>query len=179
MERIKKSGFTLSEVVVGMLVFAILATTSSVAFVQTQKLAHANVMHNTARTVLQGYIEQIKGIQYYKILESMDDPSNIPLPTKSISSLAEGEEIQISDDLYLGTENQKSVLLDIIDDGSGNLETHTMDLWVTPTASNILTTAGIEVIEFTLDYEYESLFKGINTRHSGTVRFIKTSVSEF
>lgn len=179
MDRNRKVGFTLAEVVIGMMVFAILATSSSVAFVQTQKLAHANIMHNTARTVLQGYIEQIKGVQYFKLLEAIDDPTNIPLPTKSISSLIQGEEIQISDSLYLNIENQKSVLLDIIDDGSGNLVTHTMDLFVTPTANNILSTAGIDVIEFTLTYEYESLFKGMNTTHAGTVRFIKTSVSEF
>lgn len=179
MDKNNKGGFTLVEVVVGLLVFAILATSSSVAFVQTQKLAHANIMHNTARTVLQGYIEQIKGVQYYKLVECLNDPTTIPLPTKSISSLTEGEEIQISDTLYLNSENHKNVLLDIIDDGEGNLEAHTMDLYVTPTATNILNSAGIEVIEFILNFEYESLFKGINTRHSGAVRFIKTSVSEF
>jgi len=178
--KIRKSrGFTLVEVVVGLLVFAMLTTSASVAFVQTQKLAHSNVMHNTARTVLQGYVEQIKGVQYYKLLEVMDDSVNNPIPTKSISSLAEGEDIQIDDDLYLNVENYKNILLDIIDQGGGELDTHTMDLYVTPRATNILNSAGVEVIEFTLDYRYESLFKGINANHAGSVRFIKTSVSEF
>lgn len=172
-------GFTLAEVIIGMVVFAILATSSSVAFVQTQKLAHANIMHNTARTVLQGYIEQIKGVQYYKLLDCLNDPSTVPLPTKSISSLAEGDDIQISDTLYLNAENHKNILLDIIDRGEGDLEVHTMDLYVTPVANNILNSAGVEVIEFTINFQYESIFKGINTRHSGAVRFIKTSVSEF
>lgn len=175
----KRNGFTLVEVIVGLMVFAILATTSSVAFVQTQKLAHANVMHNTARTALQGYVEQIKGIQYYKLLEALADPAITPLPTKSISSLTEGEEIQISDSLFLDQENYKEILLDIIDRGEGVYDTHTMDLYVTPTATNIINSAGIEVIEFKLNFRYESLFRGINTSHTGTVRFIKTSVSEF
>jgi len=172
-------GFTLVEVVVGMVVFAILATSSSVAFVQTQKLAHANIMHNTARTVLQGYVEQIKGVQYYKLLEAMADPSTVPLPTKSISSLATGSDIQISDTLFLNSENHKEVLIDLIDRGGGTYEEHTMDLYVTPSVNNIASTAGIDGLEFTLNFRYDSLFKGINASHAGSVRFIKTSVSEF
>lgn len=175
----RRKGFTLVEVIVGLLVFAILATSASVAFVQTQKLAHSNVMHNTARTVLQGYVEQIKGVQYAKLLEIMDDPVTHSLPTKSISSVTEGDEIQIDDALFLNVENYKKVLLDIVEKDSGELETHTMDLYVTPRATNLLNTAGIEVLEFTLDYRFESIFKGINADHTGSVRFIKTSVSEF
>lgn len=174
-----QEGFTLVEVIVGLLVFAILATTSSVAFVQTQKLAHANIMHNTARTVLQGFVEQIKGVQYFKLLEAINDPTTIPLPTKSISSIATGTDIQISDTLFLNQENYKEVLIDLIDHGSGVYEEHTMDLYITPTVTNISSTAGIEVLEFRLGYRYESLFKGINASHAGTVRFIKTSVSEY
>ena len=175
----REKGFTLVEVIVGMLVFAILATASSVAFVQTQKLAHSNVMHNTARTVLQGYVEQIKGVQYHKLIEVINDPVTNPIPTKSISSLTEGEEIQIDDALRLNVENYKNILLDIVERENGEFDSHTMDLFVTPRATNILNSAGIEVIEFTLNYRYESLFKGIGATHAGSVRFIKTSVSEF
>ena len=179
MKQRDKVGFTLVEVIVGLLVFAVLATSASVAFVQTQKLAHSNVMHNTARTVLQGYVEQIKGVQYTKLIEVMADPTAQPLPTKSISSLAESEDIQIDDPLFLNVENYKNILLDIIEKENGEFDSHTMDLYVTPRATNIIDTAGIDVIEFTLDYRYESLFKGIGAYHAGTVRFIKTSVSEF
>jgi prepilin-type N-terminal cleavage/methylation domain-containing protein len=179
MKKRNANGFTLVEVIVGLLVFAILATSASVAFLQTQKLAHSNVMHNTARTVLQGYVEQIKGVQYHKLLEVIGDPVTHPIPTKSISSLTEGEEIQIDDPLLLNVENHKNILLDIIDKGNGEIESHTMDLYVTPTATNIINSAGIEVLEFTFDYRYESLFKGMGTTHDGSVRFIKTSVSEF
>lgn len=179
MDKKKLEGFTLVEVIVGMVVFAMLATTSSVAFVQTQKLAHANIMHNTARTVLQGYVEQLKGVQYFKLLESINDPTTIPLPTKSISSIATGTDIQISDTLFINQENYKKVLIDLIERGNGVFDEHTMDLYITPTVANINSTAGIEVLEFNLNYRYESLFKGINASHSGTIRFIKTSVSEF
>ncbi len=179
MKKENLKGFTLVEVIVGMLVFALLATSASVAFVQTQKLAHSNVMHNTARTVLQGYVEQIKGVQYHKLLEVLEDPAAHSIPTKSISSLAEGDDIQIDDELYLNVENHKNILLDIIDKGNGEFESHTMDLYVTPTATNIINSAGIEVIEFTLNYRYEALFKGMGATHDGSVRFIKTSVSEF
>ena len=172
-------GFTLVEVIMGLLEFSILATSASVAFVQTQKLAHSNVMHNTARTVLQGYVEQIKGVQYHKLIEVLENPETHPIPTKSISSLTEGDEIQIDDVLSLNVENHKNILLDIIDNGNGEFESHTMDLFVTPTATNIINSAGIEVIEFTLNYRYESLFKGVGATHDGSVRFIKTSVSEF
>ena len=54
-----------------------------------------------------------------------------------------------------------------------------MDLYVTHSVNNIASTAGIDALEFTLNFSYDSLFKGINASHAGSVRFIKTSVSEF
>lgn len=150
-----------------------------VAFVQTQKLAHSNVMHNTAVTVLQGYIEQIKGIQYHKLLEVLDDPENTPLATKSISSLNDSENIQVDDPLYLNIENSKEVLLDLIEDENGNLDTYTMQVYVTPTAKNILSTSGREAIEFKITFRYESVFQGVASSHTRNVQFLKTSITEF
>ena len=174
-----KNGFTLAEVVIGLVVFSVLATSTAVAFVQTQKLAHSNVMHNTARTVIQGYVEQIKGVQYYRLLESLNDPNNIPLPTKSVSSLAIGDDIKIDDDLYLNQANNKEILLDILQRDDGTFDTHTMSVLITPRVTNVFDTEGIEVLEFTIEFEYQSIFSGVQATHGGMVRFIKTSVSEF
>ena len=51
---LKRRGFTLVEVAIGMTIFVFLLISGSSAIVQTQKLAHSNVMHNTARTVIEG-----------------------------------------------------------------------------------------------------------------------------
>ena len=61
---LKRRGFTLVEVAIGMTIFVFLLISGPYAIVQTQKLAHSNVMHNTARTVIEGYMEQMKGLSY-------------------------------------------------------------------------------------------------------------------
>ena len=174
-----RRGFTLVEAAVGMAVFALLIASGASAITQTQKLAHSNVMHNTARTVVEGYMEQIKGIPYFRFIEAMNDPNNIPLETKGISSLLSAEIIQFDDPLYVGLENKKQVLLDIKEDSKGLLTPLNMDLYITPELTNISDTTGIRVIEITLNFRYESLFKGVTKEYESDIRFIKTAVSEY
>ena len=176
---LRNRGFTLAEVAIGMAVFVVLLVTSSIAIVQTQKLAHANVMHNTARTVVEGYMEQMKGISYNKFKECMADPDNIPLDTKGISSLITGGPIEYDDPLYIGIENQKEVMLDIREESDGSLTPITMDVYITPTIVDLVPTEGIQVYEITLSFRYESLFKGVTSEYDNSIRFIKTAVSEY
>ena len=124
-------GFTLVEVVVGMTVFLMLLIAGSTAVVQTQKMAHSNVMHNTARTVIEGYMEQMKGISYYRYKEAMADPINVPLETMGISALTTTD-IKYDDPLFLNVENEKEVLLDITKETDGSLTPTVMKVWVKP-----------------------------------------------
>lgn len=135
-------------------------------------------MHNTARTVLEGYMEQMKGLPFSHYQDVLADPTKVPFETKGIDSLKTAKVIQYDDPLYLKTENKKSILLDIEDEG-GVLTPQTMDLYITPTMQNIYTSEGLQVFEITLQYAYDSLYDGTVKSHSGSLRFIKTTVSEY
>jgi len=173
-----RSGFTLVEVVVGAFIFVLLLAAGSSAIVQTQKLAHSNVMHNTARTVMEGYMEQMKGLPFASYVQTMADPVNEPFDTKGIDSLKSATEIQYDDPLFVDKENRKEVLLDI-DDSGGTPKPLTMDLYITPSVRDISVSEGLQVFEITMKYQYESIYDGDLRSYEGSIRFIKTAVSEY
>ena len=181
MENKRKSNkaFTLVEVSVGMFIFVMLLAAGSSAIVQTQKLAHSNIMHNTARTVVEGYMEQMKGLSYEAYAQALADPTGTPFHTKGIDSLKTGEVIQFNDPLYIDQENKKQVLLDIDDSNAKAPKALTMDLYITPTVTDISTSEGLQIFEVTLKYQYDSLYDGSLKSHGGSIRFIKTAVSEY
>ena len=176
---LKRRGFTLVEVAIGMTIFVFLLISGSSAIVQTQKLAHSNVMHNTARTVIEGYMEQMKGLSYAEYQEAMAEPDKVPFSTKGISSIKVGADITYDDPLFIGIENKKEGLLDIQEDAAGVKTPITMDVFVTPRLQNLAATEGLEAYEVTLTYRYESIYKGVTKDYQGAIRFIKTAVSEY
>ncbi len=177
--RPKHRGFTLVEVAIGMAVFVLLLLSGSAAITQTQKLAHSNVMHNTARTVVEGYMEQMRGLSFAEYRHAMADTVNVPFATKGISSLKTGADISYDDPLYIGIENKKEVVLDLIKDSAGNTTAMTMDMYINPTLTNLMATESLDAYEVTLSYKYESLYKGSSKEYTGSIRFIKTAVSEY
>lgn len=174
----EKRGFTLVEVVVGAFIFVMLLAAGSSAVVQTQKLAHTNVMHNTARTVMEGYMEQMKGLPFGDYKDTLADPVKVPFQTKGIDSLKTAKVIQFDDPLYAKRENKKVVLLDI-DESGGTPRPLTMDLYITPEVRDISATEGLQVFEVTLTYKYDSIYSGSVKSYEGSIRFIKTAVSEY
>jgi prepilin-type N-terminal cleavage/methylation domain-containing protein len=172
-------GFTLVEVAIGMAIFVMLLISGSAAITQTQKLAHSNIMHNTARTVVEGYMEQMKGISYYKFQEALADKTKVPIETMGISSLKTGTDIYFADPLYLDVENKKEVLLDLIEEKDGSFTPNTMNLYITPTITDITATEGLQVLEITLEFTYESIYNRSAKAYTNSIRFIKTSVSEY
>lgn len=128
-----RRGLTLVEVMVAMTLFTIMASGIMATHTMAMRLAHANIHRNTAVSVGQGYLEQIKSIPFETVEKAFLDPDNNPLPTRGISSvrsLAEESEI-LDDDLIVGQSNFKRVLLDV--DAQG--EETFMELWVTPRIS--------------------------------------------
>ena len=176
--RNQERGFTLVEVVIGAALFFMLLGSASMAVVQTQKTAHSNVMHNTARTVLTGYVEQLRGIPYAVWEEVLADPVNVPFPTKSVNILAT-EDIEVEDPLYLDQENLKEVVLDIITHEDQSQSLYTMDVTVTPTVTDLFPTEGIKAFDVTLDFKYKSLYTGYENEHARSIRFVKTAISEY
>ncbi len=148
-----QKGFTLVEVVVGTFIFVLLLAAGSSAVVQTQMLAHTNIMHNTARTVMEGYMEQMKGLPFEDYKNTMADPTKVPFETKGIDSLKTAKVIQYDDPLFAKQENKKVVLLDIDEDSGGTPRPLTMDLYITPEVQDISATEGLQVFEVTLTFK--------------------------
>lgn len=176
----RKSGFTLVEVVVGSLLFFMVLGSAFYSVNQTQKTAHNNVMHNTARTVIIGYIEQMRGISYATWQDILADPTKTPIPTKSVNILAASDsEVEVDDPLFLDRDNVKEVALDIIADEEQGQTLYTMAVTIVPTARDLLASEGIKAIDITLSFSYQSLYKGQTAAHEDSIRFVKTAISEY
>lgn len=196
----KKSntGYSLIEVMVSMSILAILALGMSSAIITARFMAESNVYQNTSFTVAQGYIEQIKSMEYGILTNALDaylankdtvdglgtlnDSSwetnttirDIMLDTKSINALTVGiqNQIDLESDapLYVGAWVEREVLVDIQDPDSENPREITMNMRFRPTMTN-LRDAGpdVDALEIRLDYEFE-------TRQSGSVKWLENSV---
>lgn len=116
-------GFSLLESVIAMTVFTIVALGISGLVIQARKVAENNILRNTAFTVAQGYLEQIRSISIAEIEAAIADPENVPIPTKSVSATAVSS-IEQDDDMFIdgpdpaiagGTtgSNYKQILVDI------------------------------------------------------------------
>ena len=82
-----KRAFSLVEVAVGLFVFVMIFVGGGLAVTQAQKLAHSNIVHNTARVTIESYMERLKSISYSEYKEVLADPDNIPFLIKGIDSL--------------------------------------------------------------------------------------------
>lgn len=178
----KSAGLSLLEVMIALTIFALVSIGISAMVIQGQKLAHENILRNSAYTVAQGYLEQIVSINSADILEAANDPT-ISIPTVSVSALNSGEgNIEIADPLFVGTTNNKQILIDQKDDDEGNPVQYTLDMSfdVTITDLNDAVTMGanaIPAIQITLDFTYESRQLRGTSQKSGTLRIVKLNMS--
>ena len=122
-EKKRMQGMTLVEVMIAMVILSIFSITILSAVLLGRRLSEANIYENTALTVAQGYMEQIKSMEYDVVLQSLASPLTVALPTKSISALAVGSVIEIDDPLFLDQQNAKEVMIDLRD--AGNRESQT------------------------------------------------------
>jgi prepilin-type N-terminal cleavage/methylation domain-containing protein len=126
----KTSGFTLVEVLLSLVIFAMIALGVTQTLILTRGIAESNIREVTANAVASGYLEQLKSMPYERIVSSVRDTS-IPLPT--VLSLGEADplmvgewltkSIVIDEDPDLGTERHMPLHVKVeVDDlsGSGN-----------------------------------------------------------
>ena len=173
------SGMSLVEVLFSMVFLGIFATTVLTTVLMGQRLAEANVYENTALTVTMGYLEQIKSMEYDQILDSLAD-NTVAIPTKSVSSILIGQSIEIDDPIYFGQVNQKEVLIDLRDIGSGNPRPITFDYELTISANDLDTgTSPIKALEIIFDYRYLSPERGSPQWKTDSVRFVKSFIPTF
>jgi len=136
----KRAGLSLVELMIAMTVFAMLALSITAAVIQSQQLSQNNIVLNTAYTVAQGYLEQIKTLASVEIDNALADEDGVSLPTKSISAVS-GSNIEVDDPIFLDGpdrslsgksdgSNHREVLIDLRENDDGSQREVTMDMWV-------------------------------------------------
>jgi len=178
----EKQGFSLVEIIVGMVLFALLAIGIASATLQSQRLAYQNIYKNTAFTVAQGYAEQIKSLGFNDVLSALIDHNNTPIPTKSLSTLGSSQtgDLEINDPLFFGQRNEKAVLIDIKRDASGNISHYqTMKVWITPEGDFLGNqTNSLGAIEISLLFEWQ-LDASTDRLGRQQINLVKTDISEY
>ena len=176
---INTRALTLIEVMLALSVLTMVSLTILSSVLLSRRLAESNVYENTALTVTQGYLEQIKSMEYSVITDCLI--TGDPLPCKSVSILAAGPNIEEDDPLEIGAENIKTVAIDLRDDGTGTGTFYeiVMQYKITPTVTNCQPTLGIQALEISLDYEFLSPETGVPSWRTGSARFVKSWVPTF
>jgi type II secretory pathway pseudopilin PulG len=140
------AGFTLVEVVVATLLFTFMALSVSRLTMAGMRISHLNVYKTTAMSVAQGYIEQIKSLDNETLLRMSTHQVTLPptvnqvLPTRSVSLLSTGANLNQIDDWLIANTldpatlsdtleviNHKEVIIDV-DPNTGEIKT--MDMWI-------------------------------------------------
>lgn len=180
----KFSGFSLLEVVIALTVFMLVAFGITGSVLQSQQIAQNNIIRNTAYTVAQGYLEQIRTVPVVALRRSIDNPEDIPLPTKSVSALSAGA-IEVEDPLFLDGEappltgrtsgsNYKQILIDLQDRPGQSPREVTMDAWFDVE----LDALGVGENTFTITIRFEAALRGRGSqRVSGELRGVRADVN--
>ena len=158
---------TLVETVVAMGIFSLVAVGIIGLNLQSRRLAESAIRENTAATVTQGYLEQIKAIEYSALVDAVADPSGVAIPTKTDSTN--------DDPIFLNIRNEKTLVIHSTDSGT---PTRFMRFWITPRATN-LAAAGRKAIEFTILFEWEGNDKRVGDVRQSTIRFVRSYVPTY
>jgi len=154
-------------------IFALAAVGITATVVQTQKISKINLVRNTAYTVAEGYLEQMKNITAEELLASLEDPENTPLPLKSITAI-DGEKTEADDPLYLEQKNKRQVLADIVTNAKGGTQYMYVTVYVSPSLKDLRQEKiGLPAIELQLDFTYSAPDLDNLPGLKGTVRTLK------
>ncbi|MGB0416419.1 MAG: type IV pilus modification PilV family protein [Coraliomargarita sp.] len=173
-----KTGFSLTEVMIAVFVFSIVALGVASTTMLTSRIAISNIYRSTANSVAQGYAEQIKSISFDSVFLAFQDPTNYDIPTMSLSLQASDGDgnIQTEDPLIFGVPNRKNVLIDVEVDDEGLETPKTMPMWFTVVGVDLTAETNCwDAMEIRLDYEWE--VGGEN--HRDFIQIVKTKVSEY
>ena len=158
---------TLAEIVIGMAVFSLVAGGIVALTIQSRRMAESAIRENTAATVTQGYLEQIKSIEYSALVDAIADPGTIAISTKT--------DQDTNDPIMLNVTNQKTLILNTADDGT---PTSFMRFWISPTATNLAGT-GRRAVAFTIRFAWEGNDRQVGDVRTSTIRFVRSYVPTY
>lgn len=158
---------TLVETVVAMTVFSLIAAGVIGLTVQSRRMAESAIRENTAATVAQGYLEQIKSVEYSALEDAIADPTTIAIPTKT--------DQDTNDPILLNVANQKTL---VIHTSEGGGPTRFMRFWITVRGRN-LAAVGRQALEFTVQFQWEGNDRNIGEVKNSTIRFVRSYVPTY
>lgn len=180
--RKSSSGYSLVEVVISAGILAIVGAGISSVTIMTSKIAYSNIYENTAYNVVQAYAEQIKSINYAAIRRALDNPVKYDIPTESLSIGASQQtgDLKKNDPLIFGVAVEKDIVVDVEEGKNGDLAERIMKLKILATGNDLSQSAECwDAIEVTLDFEWEYFSSSGPTKNNGTVKLVKTNVTEY
>ncbi|QYY36340.1 hypothetical protein [Ruficoccus sp. ZRK36] len=193
---------------IGMTILAIVAAGTTAAVFTSRMLAESSIYQNTSFTVAQGYVEQLKSVEYVLMtnaLESyeshtstvsgwgiLDNDSyktnslaeDVMLDTKSIDASTTGvastTNVETDSPLYIGAWVQRNVLIDIQNPGEDDQHELLMPMRFKVMMNNLSdSSSDVEALEITLSYRYQMKVRGVSKWYDGELRFVRCNAPTF
>lgn len=178
-DRTNKDGFTIIELLIGFMVFTLLALGLTATALFNYRHAHFNIMKNTAYATAQGFLEQIKSIPESSLSAAIADPTGTPVPTRSVSASSGGGITHVDSPLYLSDpsktsrgENYRKILIDLREESNGTFTDVYMDMWFDLDITRLASANGYAI---SIEFQYENPALKAITPQTETVRIIRTS----
>lgn len=153
------------EVILALLILAVIAVGVTRNLVMTRGMAETNIRESSAVAAASGYLEQLKSMEYERIVSSVRDP-DLAIPT----ILARGT----PDPLYLDRWMEKQV---VIDQDSQTGDERTMPLWVRLEVDDLEASNNGNILGLTLFFAWEDARTG--ERRDRSMRTMRSLVPTF
>lgn len=161
----KRNGFTLVEVMLAIFILGFIAIGISQNLVMTRGISETNIRESTAIAAASGYMEQVKSMDYERILSSVRDP-DLPLPT----ILSQG----VPDPVHLGVWVEKTI---IIDEDAQTGKERTMPFHLNMSIEDLEDSGNGSALAITILYAWEDAKSG--NRRERSLRTIRSLVPTF
>jgi prepilin-type N-terminal cleavage/methylation domain-containing protein len=168
-------GFTLVEVMIGLILFSIMSLGLTASLIQSLKISDQVLSRSTANSVALGYAEQLMANSYTDLKEALLLGTEFSLVS---ASLGDSSGSAVEEVFSFGVEKEQSIVMDI--DRESGAVTRTMPMRFTIEALNLNTGAdALSALEITINYSYirSALSQSADaTWSTGTINIVKSLV---
>jgi len=182
--RATRSGLTLVEVMVALGVLAMLMLGLFAGLIQSRRLTEASIYQNSANTIIQGYIEQMKNMEFEElsraVIPTRLDEATLDTLTPSALPVIDPDTVVLGTVPLGVTDNIKTV--DVNNTPTITTDDLTLHIWVwvqgldSPAAATL---AQARVLGITMIYVWEHRDGAQVRRFMGNVRTIRSFVPTF
>jgi prepilin-type N-terminal cleavage/methylation domain-containing protein len=159
-------GFTLIEMTISLFILAMISLSLGLSSIAARKYSEAAVMQSIAMSMAVSYMEQIKSMDYSKLVNACASPATVPLPTM-IDDIT-------SDPLYLNIDNTKTFAIDINNSGA---ITKKMTMTVKPTLTDLSGSLNLTAVEVILNYSWTAADSKVP--HNRAMRSVRSYIPSY